>query len=84
MAEDIKKELIEYITREYLEEDSGQEVTENTKLLSGGIVDSFSMVSLKMFLEKRFHIKIPDAKATPEAFDSVSNILKLLREITPL
>ena len=30
-----------------------------------GIVDSFSMVSLKTFLEKKYKISIPDAKATP-------------------
>ncbi|MGA3243317.1 MAG: hypothetical protein ABSE41_01760 [Bacteroidota bacterium] len=84
MAEDIKKVLIEYVKKEYLDEDSDQEITEDTKLISSGIVDSFSMVSLKMFLEKKFQIKIPDEKATPEAFDSVTSIIKLLTEFTPL
>lgn len=80
MSEEAKKMIIEYVKREYLDEDSDQEITENTKLISSGIVDSFSMVSLKMFLEKKFQIKIPDEKATPEAFDSVNNILSLLKE----
>ena len=84
MAEDIKKTIIDYVKKEYLDEDSDQEITENTKLISSGIVDSFSMVSLKMFLEKKFHVKIPDDKATPEAFDSVNNIISLLKEFTPL
>jgi acyl carrier protein len=84
MAEDIKKVLIEYVKKEYLDEDSDEEITEDTKLISSGIVDSFSMVSLKMFLEKKFQIKIPDEKATPEAFDSVTSIMKLLTEFTPL
>jgi acyl carrier protein len=80
MSEEAKKMIIEYVKREYLDEDSDQEITDNTKLISSGIVDSFSMVSLKMFLEKKFQIKIPDEKATPEAFDSVNNILNLLKE----
>lgn len=80
MSEEIKKLIIDYVKKEYLDEDSDQEVTENTKLISSGIVDSFSMVSLKMFLEKKFQIKIPDEKATPEAFDSVNNIINLLKE----
>jgi acyl carrier protein len=84
MAEDIKKIIIDYIKKEYLEEDSGVDVNENTKLISSGIVDSFSMVSLKMFLEKKFLVKIPDEKATPEAFDSVSNIIDLLKEYTKI
>ena len=79
MSEDLKKMLIDFVKREYLDEDSDQEITETTKLISGGIVDSFSLVSLKMFLEKKFQIKIPDEKATPEAFDSVNNIIALLQ-----
>jgi len=82
MAEDTKQMIIDYVKKEYLEEDSGQEVTETTRLISSGIVDSFSMVSLKMFLEKKFQVKIPDEKATPEAFDSVENIMNLLKQFT--
>ncbi len=84
MAEDLKKLIIDYVKKEYLDEDSDQVITENTKLITSGIVDSFSMVSLKMFLEKKFQVKIPDEKATPEAFDSVDSIIKLLSEFTPL
>jgi acyl carrier protein len=81
MSEDVKKLIIDYVKKEYLDEDSDQAIDENTKLISGGIVDSFSMVSLKMFLEKKFNIKIPDDKATPDAFDSVNNIMQLIQEI---
>ena len=84
MAEDIKKLLVDYVKKEYLDEDSDQVITEDTKLISGGIVDSFSMVSLRLFLEKKFKIKIPDEKATPEAFDSVNSIINLLREFAAL
>ena len=80
MSEEIKKLIIEYVKKEYLEEEDEQDVDENTPLISSGIVDSFSMVSLKMFLEKKFDIKIPDEKATTEAFDSVNNIMDLLKE----
>lgn len=84
MTDDVQKLLIDYVKKEYLDEDSDQVITEDTKLISSGIVDSFSMVSLKMFLEKKFQIKIPDEKATPEAFDSVNNIMNLLREFSAL
>jgi acyl carrier protein len=80
MAEDLKNLIINYVRSEYLEEDSEEEVNENTPLISSGIVDSFSMVSLKTFLEKKFNIKIPDEKATPEAFDTVNNMINLLKE----
>jgi acyl carrier protein len=77
---DIKDVILEYVEEEYLEEDDDIEVTYDTPLISGGIVDSFSMVSLKRFLETQYKIQIPDAKATPEAFDTVNNIVELLKE----
>jgi acyl carrier protein len=77
---ELKNTILAYVKKEYLEEDDDREVTFNTPLISGGIVDSFSMVSLKRFLETKYAIQIPDAKATPEAFDSVDNIIRLLAE----
>lgn len=79
MAE-LKDVILDYVKKEYLEEDDDREIHYDTPLISGGIVDSFSMVSLKRFLETKYAIQIPDAKATPEAFDSVNNILKMLQE----
>ncbi|MBU1356774.1 MAG: acyl carrier protein [Candidatus Edwardsbacteria bacterium] len=80
MSDDIKNMIIEYVKKEYLDEDSDMEVKEDTKLISSGIVDSFSMVSLKTYLEKKFQIKLPDDAATPEAFDSVNNIIELIKK----
>ena len=76
--DEMSKVVLDYVKREYLEEDDDRELTETTPLISGGIVDSFSMVSLKRFLEKKYGIQIPDAEATPEAFDTVKNIVALV------
>lgn len=82
--EEYKKMIRDYVKKEYLDDDSDKEIKDDTPLISSGIVDSFSMVSLKTFLEKKFKIQIPDAKATPEAFDSVNNIIELLKEFTKI
>ena len=76
----IKDTILQYVKKEYLETDDDREITYDSPLISGGIVDSFSMVSLKVFLETKFNIQIPDAKASPEVFDSVNNIVNLLKE----
>jgi acyl carrier protein len=76
----VKETVLEDVKKEYLETDDDREITYDTPLISGGIVDSFSMVSLKVFLETKYSIKIPDAIASPEAFDSVNNIVNLLKE----
>jgi acyl carrier protein len=78
----IKDTVLQYVKNEYLESDDDREITYDTPLISGGIVDSFSMVSLKVFLETKYNIQIPDAKASPEAFDSVNNIVNLLKEFS--
>ncbi len=77
--DEISKAVRNYVIREYLEEGDDREITETTPLISGGIVDSFSMVSLKRFLEKKYNIQIPDADATPDAFDSVQRIVALVQ-----
>ncbi|MDD3044652.1 MAG: acyl carrier protein [Candidatus Delongbacteria bacterium] len=77
--DEMKDVVLKYVINEYLE-DEDEVLTYETPLISGGIVDSFSMVSLKRFLENKYKISIPDDKATPEAFDSVTKIVKLVNE----
>ena len=76
----MKDAILEYVKNEYLDEEDleDMDLDENTPLISSGIVDSFSMVSLKRFLEKKCEITIPDEEATTEAFDTVASILTLV------
>ena len=76
--DELKKVILEYVVKEYLEEGDDRVVGADTPLITGGIVDSFSMVSLKRFLERRYDIRIPDGEATPDAFDSVDRIALLV------
>jgi len=78
----VKELILDYIKNEYIDEDEIDEVQldENTPLISSGIVDSFSMVSLKRFLEKKYAISIPDEEATPQAFDTVTSIIALVNK----
>ncbi|PKN73026.1 MAG: hypothetical protein CVU50_04520 [Candidatus Cloacimonetes bacterium HGW-Cloacimonetes-3] len=77
--EEIREVVLEYVKNEYME-DQDEELTYDTALISGGFVDSFSMVSLKRFLETRYKISLPDNRATPEAFDTVNKITALVQE----
>ncbi len=77
--EDLKDVILNYVIEEYLD-DEDEEITYDTPLISGGIVDSFSMVSLKRFLEVKYKINIPDEEATPEAFDNVNSIAELVKK----
>jgi acyl carrier protein/D-alanine--poly(phosphoribitol) ligase subunit 2 len=71
--------ILEYIRSEYLDEDDDDiELDASTPLITSGIVDSFSMASLKRFLERKYEIQIPDAEATNDAFDTVNSIMALV------
>ncbi len=78
----MKATILDYIRNEYLddEDEDDIELDENTALISSGIVDSFSMVSLKRFLEKKYNISLPDEDATPEAFDTVTSIIAIVQK----
>jgi acyl carrier protein len=74
--------ILEYIRNEYLDEDDDEDVelSADTPLISSGIVDSFSMVSLKRFLERQYDVSLPDEEASAEAFDTVRSIIALVKK----
>jgi acyl carrier protein len=80
--DEIKDVVLEYVIDEYVDEDDDVEVKTDTPLISSGLVDSFSMVSLKAFLERKYKIMIPDEEATPQAFDTVDSIAALVKKHT--
>ena len=79
--DEMHKVVLDYVIDEYLEEDEDEEIGVDSPLISAGIVDSFSMVSLKLFLEQKYDVKIPDEKASPEAFDTVRSICDVVTSI---
>lgn len=77
--DEMKELVLNYVKNEYLDEEE-IDLNYDTPLISSGYVDSFSMVSLLVFLEKKFKIKIPPSRATPEAFNSVNKIIDLVNQ----
>ena len=78
-SQEMKDLVLNYVIKEYLDEED-EKISYDTPLISGGYIDSFSMVSLLVFLENKFKIKIPPSKATPAAFDSVNKIVALVNQ----
>ena len=77
--EEMKDLILNYVIKEYIQ-DEDIEITYDSTLISSGHVDSFSMISLLVFIENKFKIKIPPSKATPEAFDNVNKIVALVNQ----
>jgi acyl carrier protein len=75
----MEQKLIQFIQREFLA-DPNSAITPDTKLISSGLIDSFSLVSLQRFIEKEFGKRIPAPKITAESFDSVRQMLQVIEQ----
>ena len=80
MSYDIETTLAKYIAEKILRQPK-RAIAPGDKLISSGLIDSLSMVSLKMFLDQTYCVRIPDAEARAEAFDSASALVTLLRRL---
>ena len=75
----MEEKLISFIRTEYLDDDS-IEITKDTKLISSGLIDSFSLVSLQTYIEREFGKRIPAPKITAESFDTVSQMIEIINQ----
>lgn len=73
------QEILDYVRSEYL--DADQPLTASTRLLSSGIVDSFSLATLRAHLEDHYGVSIPEARVTAQAFDTAAGIAALVEEL---
>jgi acyl carrier protein len=69
----------EYILAEFLPGEDPAELTDDTPLISGGILDSISTLKLVTFLEQRFGISLEAHEAGVEHLDTLERIEALLR-----
>lgn len=75
----MKETLIEFIKKEFLTNDE-MEITEDTKLISSGLIDSFSLVSLHSYIARKFGKKIPAPKITAQNFDTVKRMIEIVTQ----
>ncbi|MDD2231204.1 MAG: acyl carrier protein [Candidatus Cloacimonetes bacterium] len=75
----MEEKLIEFIRDEFLD-DPDTELSADTKLISSGLIDSFSLVSLQTYIEKEFGKKIPAPRITAESFDTVRHMIEVINQ----
>jgi len=74
----MEEKLIAFIRAEFLE-DPTETIAADTKLISSGLIDSFSLVSLQLFIEKEFGKKIPAPVITAESFNTVRQMMEVIQ-----
>ena len=78
MTAEIKTKLNTYITTEIMRQPDRQ-LTDDEALISGGLVDSFSLVDLALFVEESFGVKIDDTELNAETFDTLEQLAQLIQ-----
>ncbi len=69
-----------YILQEFLSGEDPTELTNETPLITGGILDSISTLKLVTFLEERFGIIVEAYEAGVENLDTIDRIVALVAE----
>ena len=77
---EIEQAVHDYILREFLPGEDPDELTEQTPLITGGILDSISTLKLVVFLEEHFEVSIEAYEAGVENLDSIGQIARLIAE----
>ena len=71
-----------YILREFLAGEDPSELTEETPLITGGVLDSLTTLKLVVFLETEFGVSIEAHEAGVEHLDTVGRIARLVASKT--
>jgi acyl carrier protein len=75
--EEILSSLSNYIAREILKQ-PGRRIDPDEALISSGLVDSFHLVDLAVFVEEQFGVRIDDTELTADTFDSLRSLAALI------
>jgi acyl carrier protein len=76
--EEIETLIHEFILREFLPGEDPKELKNETRLITGGILDSISTLKLVTFLEDHFGIRIEAYEAGVEHLDTIQLIAELV------
>lgn len=70
MTDEIRRKLKAYLAREILH-DPDYPLEDDEPLISAGLIDSFSLVDIALFIENTFGVRIDDNELTADNFDTV-------------
>jgi acyl carrier protein len=76
--DEIIQKLAAYIAKEVLRQPK-RVISADEKLISNGLVDSFSLVDLGLFIEDTFGVRIEDTELNADTFDSLEQLAALIQ-----
>lgn len=77
MKEEIIQKVGAYIASEVLKQPN-RVIKADQALISSGLIDSFSLVDLALFVEDNFNVHIDDSELNKETFDTLDQLADLI------
>jgi acyl carrier protein len=79
MSSDIQSTLSQYIATEILKQPK-RLIGPEDKLISNGLIDSFHLVDLALFIEDTIGVRIDDTELNADTFDTLSQLTALIEQ----
>lgn len=79
MKEEIIKKTAQYLQSEILKQPN-RIIEPDEPLLSSGLIDSFSLVDVALFIEDTFNVRIDDTDLNADTFDTLQQLADLVIE----
>jgi len=77
MKEETIQKVGAYIASEVLKQPN-RVIKADQALISSGLIDSFSLVDLALFVEDNFNVHIDDSELNKETFDTLDQLADLI------
>jgi len=79
MTTDISSTLANYIATEILKQPK-RTINPTEKLISSGLIDSFHLVDLSLYIEDTFGVNIDDTELNADTFDTLIQLVNLVQQ----
>lgn len=79
MNQSIAEPLAQYIAKKILKTPT-RKIRPDEPLLSGGLIDSFYLVDLALFVEDTFGVRIDDTELNKDSFDTLAQLSELIEQ----
>ena len=77
MNEELIQKLGEHIAKNILRQPNRQ-LKQDQPLISSGLIDSFSLVDLALYVEDTFNVHVDDSELNADTFDTLEGLAALI------
>ena len=77
MTDIIIAEIEKYIASQILKQPN-RKLAADEALISSGLIDSFSLMDLALFVEDSFGVRIEDTELNAQTFDNLNQLISLI------